>query len=317
MNLEILNKIIEKDEINFPYGNELCDLKPPIFYCIEQNDYDLVQKCIENDAFINYKCYNIDTQITPLTCAILKRCMDSYNKDNFDNNISYNIIKLLIDHNAYVDETVFFNISSLKYIYGELIYKFEISSLAIAIICNDMNIIKLLIDNGADINKKVDSNKTAIHFAIECKNIDIIKYLIKNGSDLNVKDVMDFTLLDYSISSIEILDYIIGYGYKINKNTFKYLYNTFNKCIDENNVTDEYIYDINLVISLFKYKILKNLKKVISLKNKDAVHVLNKYIINHLNNIPKTYLKELIEKTWHPHRFMSWCLSINDMKDLE
>ena len=70
-----------------------------------------------------------------------------------------------------------------------------------------INVVKLLIENGADVNSKSFSfqnwlhfipsiimlqfpmNKTPLHIAIEKGNIEIIKLLIENSADVNSKTI--------------------------------------------------------------------------------------------------------------------------------
>lgn len=48
-------------------------------------------------------------------------------------------------------------------------------------------IVKALIENGADINIKGYFGYTALHEACRKNNIDIVNILIKNGADVNIK----------------------------------------------------------------------------------------------------------------------------------
>ena len=52
----------------------------------------------------------------------------------------------------------------------------------------DINLLKELIAKGADINAQLDRGLTALHFATMSGNIEIISFLIKNGVNLNIFD---------------------------------------------------------------------------------------------------------------------------------
>lgn len=52
----------------------------------------------------------------------------------------------------------------------------------------NLDIIKLLLWNGATVNEKNTFWKTALMNAIEMQNIEIINYLIQNGANINIKD---------------------------------------------------------------------------------------------------------------------------------
>ena len=63
---------------------------------------------------------------------------------------------------------------------------------------NALDIIKMLVENGADINLgKIGGINVALSIAIQRGNIDICKYLIENGADVTGKDDKNKTLLDY------------------------------------------------------------------------------------------------------------------------
>jgi len=51
-----------------------------------------------------------------------------------------------------------------------------------------LEIIKLLIENGVNINEKDDNNKTALFYATKYGQVEIVKLLIENGANINEKD---------------------------------------------------------------------------------------------------------------------------------
>jgi ankyrin repeat protein len=52
----------------------------------------------------------------------------------------------------------------------------------------DLAIVKSLIEQGADINARDTSGRTALHYAVEYGHEDVVELLIANGADMNVKD---------------------------------------------------------------------------------------------------------------------------------
>ncbi|WP_339043682.1 ankyrin repeat domain-containing protein [Spiroplasma endosymbiont of Apeira syringaria] len=75
-----------------------------------------------------------------------------------------------------------------------------------AIECNNIEIVKLLLENDADINAQEKSLATPLHLSIYTNNFDMIKLLLEKGADLNIKDIGEFTTLNvllkkYNISS--------------------------------------------------------------------------------------------------------------------
>ena len=88
--------------------------------------------------------------------------------------------------------------------------------LLISICNNHMESIQLLLENGAE-HFCDATNSSPLHWAVACGNIDIVKLLIKDGADLESKDFEDKTPLHISIENIEILKYLIDCG--ADKNT--------------------------------------------------------------------------------------------------
>lgn len=60
----------------------------------------------------------------------------------------------------------------------------------------DYKFVKLLLDNGADINKGSNSGKTPLQYAVSSENYDLVKYLLENGADPFTKNKYSETALD-------------------------------------------------------------------------------------------------------------------------
>lgn len=60
-----------------------------------------------------------------------------------------------------------------------------------------ISFVKLLVQGGADINKRIDHERTAIFNAIPDDNVDVFRFLVENGADLSVKDDDGETPLDW------------------------------------------------------------------------------------------------------------------------
>jgi len=78
----------------------------------------------------------------------------------------------------------------------------------------NLNIVKLLVDNGADINKKNKYGDTPLTISCEKGNFDIIKYLVEKGADINLFNSTGTSPLNIlcrksSENSLKIMDYLI------------------------------------------------------------------------------------------------------------
>ncbi len=62
----------------------------------------------------------------------------------------------------------------------------------------DIEQVKKLIEDGADINAQNDLGRTPIYYAIERNHIDLVKLLISKNADVNAKDLYDNTSLHFA-----------------------------------------------------------------------------------------------------------------------
>lgn len=85
------------------------------------------------------------------------------------------------------------------------------------------NVIKLLIESGADINAKNIHGNTALIFASARGYLDIVKYLIEVGADINLKNNLGNTALMYAYNDKykEIIELLKKHGaYRLSKKLF-------------------------------------------------------------------------------------------------
>lgn len=63
---------------------------------------------------------------------------------------------------------------------------------------NKFNIIKLLVENGCNVNNVNTQGTTALMVASRCGDIEVVKYLINNGADVKIKSYSGRTALKYA-----------------------------------------------------------------------------------------------------------------------
>jgi ankyrin repeat protein len=61
----------------------------------------------------------------------------------------------------------------------------------------DLNVIKLLLKQGIDINEYCNCGYTAIHYHATENNFDVVKYLISKGADDQKKNIYGDSVYDY------------------------------------------------------------------------------------------------------------------------
>lgn len=98
------------------------------------------------------------------------------------------------------------NLEMIKYLLekgADINVKNEDGSTALmtASMYGNLEIIKYLIENGADINAKDNDDSTALIYASKWGNLETVEYLVKNGADINIKDIENKTALDWAANS--------------------------------------------------------------------------------------------------------------------
>jgi hypothetical protein len=124
----------------------------------------------------------------------------------------FNLIKKKINKLKDINETFKFK--------NEIVRCDEMTLLIYSIIINnDIDIIKLLIENGADILQRDErKNDAIIYAALYSNNANIIKLLVDYGADINSKNIISATPIIVALenSNIEILKEIIKLNANIN-----------------------------------------------------------------------------------------------------
>lgn len=70
----------------------------------------------------------------------------------------------------------------------------------VATMKNKKDIAQLLIDNGANINAQRYNGWTPLMLAVGIKNIDMVKFLLDNNADITIKNNSNKTALDIARS---------------------------------------------------------------------------------------------------------------------
>ena len=85
--------------------------------------------------------------------------------------------------------------------------------------------VNFLIKHGADVAKKADRGYTALNYAIASKNVEIAKILLDNGADLNAKiSIYNATPLMHAISvyNLKMVKLLLKYGAKVTKKEIEF-----------------------------------------------------------------------------------------------
>lgn len=136
----------------------------PLFLAVKANDENIVQALLNAGANPNHMTQD---------ATILGAALSQNNKA---------VIKMLIDAGPDINarHPKFLNISYLDY----------------AILIKDVEMVRILLDQGALVNIKKDTGLTPLNQAITTHNIDILKLLIDHGADTHLPDNEGLTPLE-------------------------------------------------------------------------------------------------------------------------
>lgn len=105
------------------------------------------------------------------------------------------LFKAIFDHNLDAAKTIIQNDKSQVNYIRQINESFYIPVLMQAVMNNDTEISKLLIENGADVNKTDGFKMTCLMWSAVNQNIELAKLLLKKGADKNAKDMHGVTAL--------------------------------------------------------------------------------------------------------------------------
>lgn len=77
---------------------------------------------------------------------------------------------------------------------------------------NNLNTIKLLLEEGIDVNEWCICGHTPLHFHAKQGNFDIVKYLLLKGADINKKNICGDNVIDDALewNEPEIYEYLLN-----------------------------------------------------------------------------------------------------------
>lgn len=204
IHLSILDKNINSFNSLIKYGANIniknSDGSSPLLYAIDYEAVDFANILIQNNADVNIAD---NKSMTPLILA---------SKNNFE----LDFYKKLINNKANLNATIADTAADWN----------DPGFSALHFACSDydkIELAKLLVKSGADINIKDVHSYTPLHIACANNNYNLIKFLIENGAAINDKDIDGLTPLHFSCiysKSSEIPELLVKNGASINvKNT--------------------------------------------------------------------------------------------------
>ena len=95
-----------------------------------------------------------------------------------------------------------------------------VTALAYAASLGDLEMVKLFMEKGADVNAKNSDGGTVLMFAARGGNLEVVKLLLEKGLDVNAKDKGGRTVLMFAASTdggqVEVVKLLLEKGLDVN-----------------------------------------------------------------------------------------------------
>jgi ankyrin repeat protein len=183
-NYEMANYIIDK---NFDINSIEAYGVPLLLACIKYDRHELAYRLIEKGANVNMKDKD---GVTPLLKAVQQKRVE--------------LVKLLLDKGAIVEEGDYYGLDALNLAFNS----------------DQIEVMKLLLYKINNVNLLIGPNLiTPLMWASWAGDIDLVKLLIEKGSDVNYKNINGLTPLMEAakMGQKEVVEYLINKGARVNE----------------------------------------------------------------------------------------------------
>lgn len=92
----------------------------------------------------------------------------------------------------------------------------DVTPLWVAAVANKLDVVKSLVEHGADVNSPSDTDSTPVRSACYMTNISVIKYLTAHGANLHKPNANGGSCLINAVQSSELCQFLIDQGVDIN-----------------------------------------------------------------------------------------------------
>jgi len=143
-----------------------------------------------------------------------------------------------------------------------------------------VNIVKYLVEHGADVNKENKDGDTPL--IIAWQDEEIVKYLIEHGADINIENEYGNTPLieAYERNNQNIIKYLIKHGADVNKKNKNGDTPLMKTRINDNKKIEEYLMECEIekrkendYILLIKEYIIRGKENIVKYLNKNGANV--------------------------------------------
>lgn len=94
--------------------------------------------------------------------------------------------------------------------------KHEVTPLWCAAVANKLEVVKTLVDHGAEVNSPSDTDSTPVRSACYMTNVAVIKYLVHHGADIHKPNCNGGTCLINAVQDADLCKFLIDHGADVN-----------------------------------------------------------------------------------------------------
>lgn len=182
-----------EEQINVAYRN-----KTPLYVVVKNRNYEILEYLLKFDIDLEVNGFCLESVVREGDYKALKLMLDNGFSANYSNKKGYrpvhwaatledvSLLELLIERGA--------DVNPVTNVHKE-------TALMIASSRNHIDSVKLLLDNGAEPDKKDFLGATALMDACKKGNMEIVEILIESGADITLKDKDGNDLLHYAKQS--------------------------------------------------------------------------------------------------------------------
>ncbi|CAB3384603.1 Hypothetical predicted protein [Cloeon dipterum] len=198
-----------------------------LFFAVKENDSGLMLKLLEHGADVNQQEKDGSTALHLAVTKNQHECVQllldygaDVNLKNNDGMIPLDLTKemncphvteILLSHSQ---EETNSKQSGKSGILQEAITSLDIqaetSSLHLAVLENNPELLQTLLDQGSDVNSKTSQGWTALHVAVWSNNLQMVRKLIENGAELTANDEREINILQRALENLEIIRLLHG-----------------------------------------------------------------------------------------------------------
>lgn len=145
--------------------------------CMGKAKIDFVKLLVSNGANIHLITNLEYDSLGPVSLTAFDYALKFYKTSEYDENVR-EVLKFLVDNGYNIN-------TNNKHINGKMNMG---SYLIVATIENDIEVVKLLIELGIDVNLQEEYRYTALMIAISLESVEIVRLLLDAGSDIYIKN---------------------------------------------------------------------------------------------------------------------------------